>query len=746
VRRSRFSQEQIIFILRERTPGTPVAVLCRKHGISRATFYRWRQQHARGSMAWRGRRSKTDAFGILPTASGGLAAPIPPVRPLPADPSDSIPPASLQDRSRPLSTGNKLVQFVSSFLGFREVEVVPEHQPADAGWGWFPHLTLSASLALIAIAAAYAGGQGGWPWATDLYWGALAALFFPVAMRAAWPAVSRRERIGLIVMLGMALYLVKVLQSPSAFIQFDELLHVPTAVSIFEKHHLFSLNSLLPISPLYPGMEIVTTAIAHLTGLSIFSSGVLLLAVVRVIVILSLFLLFEKISGSSWVASLACLIYMGNSGFLLFHSMFAYESLGLAFLVLVLLSEVVTASFVRYRAALFALTLPLLGALAVTHHATTGFAVALLLLLPIMHMACGSPKPQIKRAAVIGCLALAVSLGWSTLMGNPVEGYLAPVLKSGGHEFYQLLTGGSHGRKLFVGEDGSALPIWQRVATVTATLLACIALALGFFRTLGRGQPGETHPIRKPILAVFGFGSNARAALLTVLAIGFPASVLLRLTRAGWEVGNRLGAFVFLGVALVGAIAIVHFWLARSQGRFQAAAVGAILTVLFLGGAISGSAQTAVLTGYKVSADALSIEPLGVAAASWTKQRLGKGWRFAADRVNRLLLATYGRQRPVTTLQDRIDVSNLLLGDRLSSEDLNTITSGEVDFLLVDLRLSRALPLVGVYFETGEDPALHASPPSTRALLKFGGLPGVSRTFDNGLIQIYDVRSLHAYR
>ena len=231
-----------------------------------------------------------------------------------------------------------------------------------------------------------------------------------------------------------------------------------------------------------------------------------------------------------------------------------------------------------------------------------------------------------------------------------------------------------------------------------------------------------------------------------MLTIGFPISVLLRLTRSGWEVGNRLGAFVFIGVALVGAVALVQFWLARSQSRFAAMAVGAALTVIFLGGAISGSAQTAVPTGYKVSADALSIEPRGVAAARWTQERLGKGWRFAADRVNRLLLATYGRQRPVTTLQDRIDVSNLLLGDRLSAEDLNMITTGQVDFLLVDLRLSRALPLVGVYFETGEDPALHAAPPSTRALLKFSSQPGVSRAFDNGLIQIYDVRSLHAYR
>ena len=42
MKRSRFTEEQIIGILREGDAGAKTADLCRKHGISGATFYKWK--------------------------------------------------------------------------------------------------------------------------------------------------------------------------------------------------------------------------------------------------------------------------------------------------------------------------------------------------------------------------------------------------------------------------------------------------------------------------------------------------------------------------------------------------------------------------------------------------------------------------------------------------------------------------------------------------------------------------------
>jgi putative transposase len=42
---SRFTEEQIIGILKEHQAGLSAADLCRKHGISDATFYNWRSKY-----------------------------------------------------------------------------------------------------------------------------------------------------------------------------------------------------------------------------------------------------------------------------------------------------------------------------------------------------------------------------------------------------------------------------------------------------------------------------------------------------------------------------------------------------------------------------------------------------------------------------------------------------------------------------------------------------------------------------
>ena len=166
------------------------------------------------------------------------------------------------------------------------------------------------------------------------------------------------------------------------------------------------------------------------------------------------------------------------------------------------------------------------------------------------------------------------------------------------------------------------------------------------------------------------------------------------------------------------------------------------MAVVAVGGAISGWGTVAVRAEYHLEGDSLSIEPMGIDAASWTLRWLGSGNHFTADRDNKVLLATYGRQHIITGVLNDPSAAYLYISSVVSRQLLDEIKQANIDYLLVDMRMTTRRPYLSEFFEQGEPKEIESRTLDPESLLKWDNEPGVSRVFDDGWIRIYDVRGL----
>ncbi|TAT94594.1 hypothetical protein ELH77_31630 (plasmid) [Rhizobium ruizarguesonis] len=634
--------------------------------------------------------------------------------------------------------------WIAAFLGLRRQDSAVGGVADPSSLGMSPVFAFLCSCALVVAALAANASRLGEGWAVPTFYCAIAVIFLPAAARIIHPRASRLERLALIVIVTSALFVVRVIRAPVAFIDHDEFLHWATVNDILEAGRLFLPNPLLPVSPLYPGLELITSALVNLSGLSVFAAGLIVLATARMMLMLALFLLFEKITDSARIASIACLIYMGSSTFLLFDVHYSYESLAIPMLAAVLLaseSQRMEPSDAAGWPTVVA-TVVLILALAATHHLTSYFCTALLCGTAVMEcLRQGASAMQKRRAILLASIAVIAPVAWSRIVGNPTGSYILPVLEGGIHEVAQLVSSSTSTRKLFVSDTGALAPAWQRYLTMAGVALICLGLLTGFLRSLVfNGQHRNASILWPPTR--WRLWRSSLLQILVLVTLAYPVSIIFRLTRSGWEIGNRIGSLSFLGVAIVVAVAVAAFWHGTSRGWLRATALAAAATTVLIAGVISSEGpRILVPAGYEVSADSSSIEPMGISAARWTRRWLG-GQHFAADRINRLLLSTYGRQKVSTTLESGQDTSMAITAADLGPMERKLLIDSGVGFVMVDLRLTTGLPGVGVYFDGGAQDRNHTVPLQSSSLLKFNSEPDVDRTFDNGFMVIFDVGRL----
>lgn len=601
----------------------------------------------------------------------------------------------------------------------------------DPGWARLVTVGAFVLLGLLLVVVGDLLGMRGSLAADGVWWAGLLTMFVPTASILLTQAVSRREGLAIVLVVGLALYVVSVLRSPVLFTGYDELLHYRTLDDMARTGLLFRENPLLAISPYYPGLEIVTHAFMSVTGLAAFQAGLIVIGVARVLLVGSLYLFLERVAVPRRLAALGTLLYVVSPSFLFFDSQFAYESLALPLAVFCLfLVRQAQQEEGRRRTALNALALLAALAVVVTHHVTSFILVGTLLAWMALALMAGRGRRDPLPGG--GWVPLAALLGvilWLTGVAEATVGYIWPHVVSAYGESMRIISQRGGGRHLFESTTGSKASVLERVVGIGSVglTLALIPLAL---RNVWQRQRRD-----------------ALALLLVTATLAYPATVLLRFTTDGWGIASRATAFLYVALAFDVAVAIDLIRRSkrlRTPRLLSAVTVGLVcsMAIIFAGGIMaSESPPDRLPRPYLAGAYELSVDQEAVSASQWASTVLGPDHRLVADAVNASLMGSYGRQRVVTGA-DHVSVSQLFLGEAFGDYERQMLSRGRIQFMLVDRRIVGVVPPAGYFFEPWEHTVVEYSTVTSHTVSRFDRMSNVSRVFDSGSIQLYDVRRL----
>jgi hypothetical protein len=579
--------------------------------------------------------------------------------------------------------------------------------------GSVPFVLATSAGGVLLVALADALSRSGRSYGELLFWPGLLLIFIPVVARLLSPAARRSERVVLLLVLGAAFYLVKVLRDPFGFTYADELVHQYNALEIVRAGELFRANPILPVTPSYPGLESVTAAIASTTGLSTFVAGLLLIGVSRLVFTLALYLLYEAITDSPRVAGIAAALYVASPHYLFFTAQFAYESLALPLFVMAVFAVVrATPRTGSMRIDWGVVALAAIVAVVVTHHMTSYGLVAFLAAICLVPLPWRSAPAR--RPWVFATAAVVATGAWLMLVATQTVGYLSPVLTTAIRETFRTAAGESPSRQLFHSAGGQTAPTWEHLAGIGSVLVILAALPLGFFVLWRRHR-------EHPVVVVLGVATAAYVGTLP-----------LRMVPAAWETAVRASEFLFVGVALLLGMAAAR--VSVSMSPLVRLVTCALAGLLLVGSVVSATSQGRLAQPYRVAVRGADLEPAGVAVARWAHGVLGPERRVAAEEADARLLLVYGDQHVFAGTNPPI--TSVIQTPVLYRWQLNVLRRHGIRYVVVDARRASADVSTGYYFPRRPENADERFPGA--ALTKFERA-GARRIYDSGEIVVDDL-------
>ncbi len=428
--------------------------------------------------------------------------------------------------------------------------------------GRLPELTVAMACGSLIVALGFAAARSGHGWARLLYWaGELIVYIVPAAFLLTRRSILKSEALGIAFLLPVATYLILIAYSPAQFRFADEFSHVQTAESILSSHHLFHINTIVPVSPQYPGLEIPTTALVSLTHLSITISGMIVAGLAHLMAGLLMYFLVMELISNPRVAALTAVIYATSPHYQFFDSYFSYETIGLPFFlfgVLAVVKMLKTRGAASNAWAVVAIASGVVAA--ISHHVTSYILVLMLLAILVGQLFVHGARWNWRLAIVIAAVTGFIGY-WDFDVATHTVSYFQPVVNSilsgQGRRGTALAVTGNVVKGVGQGKGVTGNPPFHDTAMeYLSTLVLVVLTPLGCWR-VWLTRKAETDG------AKLGMALGA-ASIFVVVAI--------RLFFAnGSELSGRALTFALVPVSFVCAIALAgHLGSGRSRCTIKA--------------------------------------------------------------------------------------------------------------------------------------------------------------------------------
>jgi len=513
----------------------------------------------------------------------------------------------------------------------------------------------------------------------------------------------------------------------------DEFQHARTAQSILVTHHLFGPNTSLAVSPRFPGLEIVTTALANLGHLSVFASGTIVSGICHVAMVMLCAMVALELGGSPRAAAIAAVIFASGFDFQFFLSYFAYQTFAMPFMIATLLMVVKMAKANSARAAvLFGIAGACFGAVTVmSHHVTSYALIGFLVVMVVVSALRGEAKLR-NRLGGLG-LILAVFTGvWTGIVAPRTFSYLKQI------------------KVFLLGVSPPAVAKYStasatvRLATskglpvgVPATPLVLRALSdlgalfiVGALVFLVAARPRGTRVLGDALLTSFVIGGLGYLAFALVALAAPGADQLvargeaLILIPAGVVVGIVLDAVTPSTVRTLGGSLVM---------RSHSVGLGVAIGIIAVGGTLAGwpSIIAKLPAPYQVAGFESSTDQRTVAVGTWALHALPPQAIFAATLRESLIV------QAISGLSPTQYPAGLFESERFRPIDAMLVQHAGITYVIADERITKQLPEEGSYFAHDPLQGHLAKPLPPQVLTKFASIPGVDRIYDDGVIVVY---------